>query len=91
MRRRLADALAITGYVQATNDYIFRGISQNRRDVTLQGGFDATYKMFYVGTFTSGVDFDLKNWYACDIIPARKSICTAASNRRLARSRSISG
>ncbi len=56
----VADALAITGYVQATNDYIFRGVSQNRRDVTLQGGFDAAYKMFYVGTFTSGVDFDSK-------------------------------
>lgn len=57
----VADALAITGYVQATNDYIFRGISQNRRDVTLQGGLDAAYGMFYVGTFTSGIDFDTKN------------------------------
>ena len=60
----VADALAITGYVDATNDYIFRGVSQNRRDVTMQAGFDAAYKMFYVGTFTSGVDFDLKSWYA---------------------------
>jgi uncharacterized protein (TIGR02001 family) len=57
----VADALAITGYVDATNDYIFRGVSQNRRDVTMQAGFDAAYKMFYVGTFTSGVDFDLKS------------------------------
>jgi uncharacterized protein (TIGR02001 family) len=56
-----ADALAITGYVDVTNDYIFRGVSQNRRDTTMQAGFDAAYGMFYAGTFTSGVDFDSKS------------------------------
>ncbi len=29
-----------TGYVQGTNDYIFRGVSQNRRDAAVQGGVD---------------------------------------------------
>ncbi len=53
-----ADALALTGYAQITNDYIFRGISQNRRDGIWQGGVDATYGIFYAGTFMSGVDFD---------------------------------
>lgn len=53
-----ADALAITGSVDLTNDYIFRGISQNRRDPALQGELDLAYGMFYAGTFWSGVDFD---------------------------------
>ncbi|MBT3071886.1 TorF family putative porin [Rhodomicrobium sp. Az07] len=41
-----------------TSDYIFRGISQTRRDGTLQGGADASYGIFYVGTALSGVNFD---------------------------------
>ena len=53
-----ADALAITGYVDVTSDYIFRGVSQSRRDPALQGGFDAAYGMFYAGTFVSTVNFD---------------------------------
>lgn len=56
-----ADAIGITGYVQVTNDYIFRGISQNRRDPAMQGGVDVTYGMFYAGTFLSSVDFDAPN------------------------------
>lgn len=55
-----ADALALTGYAQVTSDYIFRGLSQNQRDAALQAGVDATYGMFYAGTFTSGIDFDSK-------------------------------
>jgi len=52
-----ADAWTITGYIQGTNDYIFRGISQNRRDPALQGGADVSYGLFYAGTFASNVDF----------------------------------
>ena len=58
----VADAFAFTGYVQITNDYIFRGISQNRRDVALQGGLDFSYGMFYAGTFLSTVNFDNPEW-----------------------------
>ena len=58
----VADAFAFTGYVQLTNDYIFRGISQNRRDVALQGGLDFSYGMFYAGTFLSTVNFDNPEW-----------------------------
>lgn len=54
----VANAFAFTGYVQLTNDYIFRGISQNRRDVAVQGGLDFSYGMFYAGTFLSDVNFD---------------------------------
>jgi len=43
-----------------TSDYIFRGISQNRRDPALQGGADLSYGIFYVGTALSGVNFDSK-------------------------------
>jgi uncharacterized protein (TIGR02001 family) len=52
-----ADALTITGYAQGTTDYVFRGISQTRRDPTVQGGFDAAYGIFYIGSFASGVNF----------------------------------
>jgi uncharacterized protein (TIGR02001 family) len=53
------DKLEWTGYVQGTTDYVFRGISQDRRQPAAQGGLDATYGMFYVGTFASTVDFDV--------------------------------
>ncbi|MGO9486910.1 MAG: TorF family putative porin [Rhodomicrobium sp.] len=56
-----ADALALTGYAQITSDYIFRGVSQNQRDPALQAGVDATYGLFYAGTFLSGVNFDAPN------------------------------
>jgi uncharacterized protein (TIGR02001 family) len=51
------DALTVTGYTQGVTDYVFRGISQNRRDPTVQGGLDAVYGIFYVGSFASGVNF----------------------------------
>ena len=51
------DKLTVTGSVAGVTDYIFRGISQNRRDPTVQGNLDATYGIFYVGTFASGVNF----------------------------------
>jgi uncharacterized protein (TIGR02001 family) len=54
----VGDQFAWTGYVQATSDYVFRGLSQNRREPAAQGGLDATYGMFYIGTFASSVNFD---------------------------------
>ena len=52
-----ADAWTATGYVQGTNDYIFRGQSQTRRDPAIQGGADIGYGWFYAGAFLSNVDF----------------------------------
>lgn len=52
-----ADAWTATGYIQGTNDYIFRGVSQTRRDPAVQGGADIGYGWFYAGTFISNVDF----------------------------------
>ncbi len=55
------DKFEWTGYVQGVSDYVFRGISQTRRDPMAQGGLDGTYGMFYVGTFVSGVNFNDKH------------------------------
>ncbi len=46
-----------------TSDYVFRGVSQNRRDPSVQGGVDATYGMFYAGVWASNVNFDGKGGY----------------------------
>ena len=43
--------------IGATSDYVFRGISQNGRHATPQGGVDVTYGIFYAGVWSSGVDF----------------------------------
>lgn len=40
-----------------TSDYIFRGISQNRRDPAAQGGVDMTYGIFYAGIWGSDINF----------------------------------
>ena len=41
----------------ATTDYIFRGVSQNARGATPQGGVDVTYGIAYAGIWGSGIDF----------------------------------
>jgi uncharacterized protein (TIGR02001 family) len=51
--RRCSFSVNIAG----TTDYVFRGISQNLEDPTVQGGGDATCGMFYAGVWASGVDF----------------------------------
>jgi len=53
--------LQFSGNFSVTSDYIFRGFSQTGRDPTLQGGIDATYKWFYIGTWASGIDFGEEN------------------------------
>jgi len=52
------DKLEWTANIGGTSDYIFRGISQNRREPTVQGGVDLTYGLFYAGVWSSGVNFD---------------------------------
>jgi uncharacterized protein (TIGR02001 family) len=41
-----------------TSDYVFRGISQNDNDPTIQGGVDIGYGIAYLGWWASGVKFD---------------------------------
>jgi len=51
-----ADSLEWSITATGTSDYIFRGISLNNEDPTLQGSFDLTYGMWYAGVWGSGVD-----------------------------------
>ena len=53
-----ASPITITGNIALTSDYMFRGISQTSGGAAVQGGFDATYDMFYVGTWASNLDFE---------------------------------
>lgn len=48
---------ALVFNVGASNDYVFRGISQTDNGPQLFGGADLTYKSFYAGTWLSNVDF----------------------------------
>src|SRR4029078_12855020 len=41
----------------ATSDYVFRGISQNDNDPTIQGGIDLAYGILYAGAWGSGINF----------------------------------
>jgi uncharacterized protein (TIGR02001 family) len=52
-----AGDLSVTGNVAGTTDYVFRGVSQTKRDFAGQANLDATYKFFYAGMFVSNVDF----------------------------------
>ncbi len=40
-----------------TSEYVFRGFSQSAEDPTVQAGADLTYKWFYAGIWSSGIDF----------------------------------
>src|SRR6202035_2285574 len=51
---------ALTGYIDVQSDYKFRGISQNKRNPSPQGSLGLTGPDgFYVGTWTSTVDWAL--------------------------------
>jgi len=49
--------LSLDGNIGLTNDYVFRGESQNDQNPAIQGGLDLTSDYgFYVGTWASQVD-----------------------------------
>lgn len=52
-----SDRPEFSANVGLTTDYVFRGISQTEEGAAIQGGFDATYKMFYAGVWASNLDF----------------------------------
>jgi uncharacterized protein (TIGR02001 family) len=55
-----APAWALTGAIDVQSDYKFRGISQNKRNPSPQGTLNLTGPDgFYVGTWTSTVDWNL--------------------------------
>ncbi len=51
--RKFTYSFSVTG----TSDYVFRGISQTDQGPAIQGGFDATCGLFYIGTWASSIDF----------------------------------
>ena len=47
-----------SGNVTLTTDYVWRGVSQSNEDMAIQGGFDYSNGIFYVGTWASSIDFE---------------------------------
>lgn len=55
----LAQAGEISGNVTLTNDYVFRGLTQNDREAAIQGGFDYEHESgAYVGVWASNADLN---------------------------------
>lgn len=48
---------ALSYNISATNNYIWRGVSQSDKEAAVQGGIDYTNGSFYAGTWASNVDF----------------------------------
>lgn len=51
------DAPTFAFNVGASNDYVFRGVSQTNEDPQVFGGVDASSGIFYAGAWASNVDF----------------------------------
>jgi len=49
--------LSLSATATFTTDYVFRGISQTSENPAIQGSFDATYGIFYLGMWGSNIDF----------------------------------
>ncbi len=49
--------LAWSASFAVTNDYVFRGFSQNSGNAAAQGTFEVTYGLLYANVFASNVDF----------------------------------
>jgi uncharacterized protein (TIGR02001 family) len=52
-----AEGPSLSANVALTTDYVFRGISQTAQNPAIQGGFDATWGMFWAGVWASNTDF----------------------------------
>ena len=51
------DKLTFSGSAALTTDYVFRGVSQTDGNAAIQGEFDATWKIFYLGMWGSNLNF----------------------------------
>ena len=49
--------LELSATAALTTDYVFRGLSQTGQEPAIQGSFDASYSIFYVGVWASNIDF----------------------------------
>ncbi len=52
-----AQDLTLSANATLTTNYVFRGISQTAGDPATQGGFEAEYRVYYLGIWGSNVDF----------------------------------
>ncbi len=43
--------------IGGTNDYVFRGVAQNKENPSIQGGLDLSYGIAYFGLWASNIDF----------------------------------
>jgi uncharacterized protein (TIGR02001 family) len=68
-RGRIASShgCSVSGSVALTSDYVFRGVSQTNGNPAGQGGIDLTCGKFYLGAFTSNVDFGFDATLEVDI------------------------
>lgn len=53
----MAQDASMSYNIEVTNNYVFRGISQDMNNTALQGGADYKQGTFYAGTWLSNVDF----------------------------------
>jgi uncharacterized protein (TIGR02001 family) len=58
---------AVSGNVAVTSDYVFRGVTQTNGNPAGQAAVDLTCGKFYVGVFTSNIDFGLEGTLELDI------------------------
>ncbi|SFV58275.1 Conserved hypothetical protein 2001 [hydrothermal vent metagenome] len=53
----VADEVELSANVSATNNYVWRGMTQSANKTAVQGGLDVGYSGLYLGTWVSNVDF----------------------------------
>ncbi|CAA6801271.1 MAG: Unknown protein [uncultured Sulfurovum sp.] len=53
----LMGEVEVSANISAVNNYVWRGMTQTNNTAAIQGGFDVDMNGFYVGTWTSNVDF----------------------------------
>lgn len=53
----VAGELGISANASATNNYVWRGMTQTSNNAAVQGGIDLEMDGFYLGTWASNVDF----------------------------------
>ena len=61
--------------IGGTNDYVFRGVAQNKENPSIQGGIDLTYGIAYFGLWASNIDFG-NNLNAAGTAVASKQVNT---------------
>ena len=53
----IADEVSVSANVSATNNYVWRGMTQSANKTALQGGMDIGYSGLYLGSWVSNIDF----------------------------------